>query len=94
LADTSQIFSASNRGWSLRLTVVSTLNLFETSNVTTGSREANFVWYALEQRRASESGGSPDKSGGGVEQNPSPVVSLALDATLSRKGEGRKGIAR
>ena len=71
--------------------MVSTLNLFETSNVTTGSREANFVWYALEQRRASESGGSPDKSGGGVEQNPSPVVSLALDATLSRKGRGEEG---
>ncbi len=35
--------------------------------------------------------GSPDKSGNGVEQDPSPVVSLALDATLSRKGRGEEG---
>jgi hypothetical protein len=38
----------------------------------------------------SKSGGSPDKSGNGVEQNPSPVVSLARDATLSRKGRGEE----
>jgi hypothetical protein len=30
------------------------------------------------------------KSGDGVEQDPSPVVSLTLDATLSRKGRGKE----
>ena len=37
------------------------------------------------------SGKNPShESGDGVEQNPSPVVSLALDATLSRKGRGEE----
>jgi hypothetical protein len=40
----------------------------------------------MNMRRANPS----PKSGDGVEQNPSPVVSLALDATLSRKGRGEE----
>jgi len=35
-------------------------------------------------------GRCPDTSGGGVEQYPSPVVSLARAATLSRKGRGKE----
>jgi hypothetical protein len=38
-------------------------------------------------------GKRPDASGGGVEQYPSPVVSLTRAATLSRKGRGKENRA-